>query len=218
MVLGSAEVLLLLQRGYVDVGFMGGAQIDQFGNLNSSFIGDPAKPKTRLPGTGGGNDISSLAQMIVAMKHEKRRFVEHVDFITSPGLDRGRRHAPRKRAAGRRHVPGRHRSRALRLRREDAAHEGAGAQSRRDARAGAGQHRLRARRSTTTSARPSRRPRRSSPCCASSIPSASTPLERNACSTGDSRWPVSSALTASPRATSPPIRRCPMRAASSSTA
>ena len=44
MVLGSADVLLLLQRGYVDVGFMGGAQIDQFGNLNSSFIGDPAKP------------------------------------------------------------------------------------------------------------------------------------------------------------------------------
>jgi glutaconate CoA-transferase, subunit B len=89
MVLGSAEVLLLLQRGYVDVGFMGGAQIDQFGNLNSSFIGDPANPKTRLPGTGGGNDISSLAQMIVAMKHEKRRFVEHVDFITSPGWIEG---------------------------------------------------------------------------------------------------------------------------------
>lgn len=85
MVLGSAEVLLLLQRGYVDVGFMGGAQIDQYGNLNSSFIGDPARPKVRLPGTGGGNDISSLAQMIVAMKHEKRRFVERVDFITSPG-------------------------------------------------------------------------------------------------------------------------------------
>src|SRR6478752_5106423 len=85
MVLGSAEVLLLLQRGYVDVGFMGGAQIDQFGNLNSSFIGDPAHPKTRLPGTGGGNDIASLTSMIVATKHEKRRFVEHVDFITSPG-------------------------------------------------------------------------------------------------------------------------------------
>ena len=89
MVLGSADVLLLLQRGYVDVGFMGGAQIDQYGNLNSSFIGDPAHPKTRLPGTGGGNDIASLAQMIVAMKHEKRRFVEHVDFITSPGFLRG---------------------------------------------------------------------------------------------------------------------------------
>ena len=89
MVLGSADVLLLLQRGYVDVGFMGGAQIDQYGNLNSSFIGDPKKPKTRLPGTGGGNDIASLAQMVVAMKHEKRRFVEHVDFITSPGYLRG---------------------------------------------------------------------------------------------------------------------------------
>jgi glutaconate CoA-transferase subunit B len=89
MVLGSAEVLLLLQRGYVDLGFMGGAQIDQYGNLNSSFIGDPAHPKTRLPGTGGGNDISSLANMIVAMKHEKRRFVEHVDFITSPGFITG---------------------------------------------------------------------------------------------------------------------------------
>lgn len=89
MVLGSTDVLLLLQRGYVDVGFMGGAQIDQYGNLNSSFIGDPAKPKTRLPGTGGGNDIASLAQMIVAMKHEKRRFVEHVDFVTSPGYLRG---------------------------------------------------------------------------------------------------------------------------------
>src|ERR1700733_3631075 len=71
MVLGSAEVLLLLQRGYVDVGFMGGAQIDQFGNLNSSFIGDPAHPSVRLPGTGGGNDIASLAQMIVAMNTEK---------------------------------------------------------------------------------------------------------------------------------------------------
>lgn len=89
MVLGSTDVLLLLQRGYVDLGFMGGAQIDQYGNLNSSFIGDPARPKMRLPGTGGGNDISSLAQMIVAMKHEKRRFVETVDFVTSPGFLRG---------------------------------------------------------------------------------------------------------------------------------
>jgi glutaconate CoA-transferase, subunit B len=89
MVLGSTEVLLLLQRGYVDVGFMGGAQIDQYGNLNSSFIGDPGRPRTRLPGTGGGNDIASLTQMIVAMKHEKRRFVDRVDFITSPGYISG---------------------------------------------------------------------------------------------------------------------------------
>ena len=118
MVLGSADVLLLLQRGYVDVGFMGGAQIDQYGNLNSSFIGDPTHPKTRLPGTGGGNDISSLTEMIVAMKHEKRRFVENVDFVTSPGWLRRRGHAPPKRPAHRRHVARRHRSRRLRLRRE----------------------------------------------------------------------------------------------------
>ena len=86
MVLSSTDVLLLLQRGYVDVGFMGGAQIDQYGNLNSSYIGPPERPTTRLPGTGGGNDIASLTQMIVAMKHEKRRFVERVDFVTSPGF------------------------------------------------------------------------------------------------------------------------------------
>jgi len=89
MLLPITDVLLLLQRGYVDVGFMGGAQIDRYGNLNSSFIGDPKNPSIRLPGTGGGNDISSLTQMIVAMKHEKRRFVEKVDYITSPGFIRG---------------------------------------------------------------------------------------------------------------------------------
>ena len=86
MLLSITDVLLLLQRGYVDVGFMGGAQIDRYGNLNSSFIGSPENPSVRLPGTGGGNDISSLTQMIVAIKHEKRRFVEKVDFITSPGF------------------------------------------------------------------------------------------------------------------------------------
>ncbi len=86
MVMPITNVLLLLQRGYVDVGFMGGAQIDRHGNLNSSFIGDPDHPKTRLPGSGGGNDISSLTQMIVVMKHEKRRFVEKVDYVTSPGF------------------------------------------------------------------------------------------------------------------------------------
>lgn len=86
MVLGSTEVLLLMQRGYVDVGFMGGAQIDQYGNLNSSVVNARAgRKEIRLPGTGGGNDIASLTNLIVAMKHEKRRFVERVDFITSPG-------------------------------------------------------------------------------------------------------------------------------------
>ena len=86
MVLSSTDVLLLLQRGYVDVGFLGGAQIDQYGNLNSSLIGTPEHPATRLPGSGGGNDIASLTRIIVAMKHEKRRFVERVDLVTSPGF------------------------------------------------------------------------------------------------------------------------------------
>lgn len=90
MVPSPTDVLALLQRGYVDYGFMGGAQLDQYGNLNSSFIGDPLKPKIRLPGSGGGNDIASLARMIVAMPHERKRLVDKVDFVTSPGyLDGG---------------------------------------------------------------------------------------------------------------------------------
>lgn len=89
MVCPITDVLLLLQRGYVDVGFLGGAQIDRYGNLNSSFIGDPDHPKTRLPGTGGGNDIASLSHVMVVMKHEKRRFVETVEYITSPGYLQG---------------------------------------------------------------------------------------------------------------------------------
>jgi len=90
MLLSITDILLLQQRGYVDYGFLGGAQIDQYGNLNSSFIGDPDNPKVRLPGTGGANDIASLAsKILVAMHHEKKRFVEKVDFITTPGYLRG---------------------------------------------------------------------------------------------------------------------------------
>lgn len=89
MVLGSSDVMLMMQRGYVDLGFLGGAQIDQFGNLNSSFIGEFADPKIRLPGSGGANDIASLTDFIVSIRHEKRRFVKQVDFITAPGFLRG---------------------------------------------------------------------------------------------------------------------------------
>ena len=86
MLMSITDILLLQQRGYVDYGFLGGAQIDQYGNLNSSFIGDAANPKVRLPGTGGANDIASLAsKILVAMHHEKKRFVKKVDFITTPG-------------------------------------------------------------------------------------------------------------------------------------
>jgi len=83
------DILLLQQRGYVDYGFLGGAQIDQYGNLNSSFIGDPENPKVRLPGTGGANDIASLSRILVAMHHEKKRFVPKVDFNTTPGYLKG---------------------------------------------------------------------------------------------------------------------------------
>ena len=143
MVLGSTDVLLLLQRGYVDVGFMGGAQIDQYGNLNSSFIGDAGRPSTRLPGTGGGNDIASLTQMIVAMKHEKRRFVEHVDFVTSPGFLRGGDSRREAGLAGRRPVSRRHRSRPLRFRRAFEADDFVGVAPRRDGGASAAKHRFR---------------------------------------------------------------------------
>ena len=81
------DAFLFAQRGFVDVGFMGGAQIDQYGNINTTVIGgDYGKPKVRLPGTGGANDIASLCrEVIIVTTHEKRRFVPRVDFVTSPG-------------------------------------------------------------------------------------------------------------------------------------
>src|SRR5262247_2261022 len=86
------DAFLFAQRGFVDVGFMGGAQIDQYGNINTSVLGaDYWKPKVRLPGTGGANDIASLCrEVIILTAHEKRRFVPRVDFVTSPAwLDGG---------------------------------------------------------------------------------------------------------------------------------
>lgn len=77
----------LLQRGYVDVGFIGAAQIDKYGNINTTVIGDYVKPKVRLPGSGGGCAISSFAKkVIVITPHERRRFIEKLDFLTSPGF------------------------------------------------------------------------------------------------------------------------------------
>src|SRR4249920_3006445 len=75
-----------LQRGRVDVGFLAGAQIDRFGNLNTTVIGDYAKPKVRLPGSGGACEIAINARKIfVMMPQSKRSFVERLDFRTSPG-------------------------------------------------------------------------------------------------------------------------------------
>jgi len=83
---GICDTMETAQRGFIDYGFLGGAQIDGYGNLNSTTIGDHDHPKARLPGSGGGNDVGSLCWMTVAiMQHDKRRFVPKVDFITTPG-------------------------------------------------------------------------------------------------------------------------------------
>jgi glutaconate CoA-transferase subunit B len=86
----TADMMGLLQQGKVDVSFIGGAQIDRFGNLNTSYIGGVQNVTTRLPGSGGACDLASLAQRhIIIMNHEKRRFVPQVDYITSPGFGTG---------------------------------------------------------------------------------------------------------------------------------
>ncbi len=80
------DIMSTCARGFVDYTFLGGAQIDQYGNLNSTVIGDHKKPKVRLPGSGGANDFGSFCwKMMVMTPQDKRRFVEKVDFITTPG-------------------------------------------------------------------------------------------------------------------------------------
>ncbi len=80
------DILDACTRGLVDYTFLGGAQIDAYGNLNSTLIGDYAKPSVRFPGSGGANDFASLCwRTLVMTQHDKRRFVEKLDFLTSPG-------------------------------------------------------------------------------------------------------------------------------------
>jgi glutaconate CoA-transferase, subunit B len=84
------DLFLYGQRGCYDYGFIGAGQLDRYGNVNTSYIGDPDHPKVRLPGSGGANDIvSSCREVMIMTRHERRRFVESVDFITSPGYLRG---------------------------------------------------------------------------------------------------------------------------------
>src|SRR5881398_1496893 len=80
-----------LQGGRVDVGFLGAAQVDRFGNINTTVIGgDYAKPKVRLPGAGGAPEIaSSCREVIVVVRQNHRSFVERVDFVTSVGYGAG---------------------------------------------------------------------------------------------------------------------------------
>ncbi|MFO7750345.1 MAG: CoA-transferase [Desulfobacteraceae bacterium] len=84
------DMMGLLQQGQVDVSFIGGAQVDRFGNLNTSFVGNVKTPATRLPGSGGACDLACLARRhIIIMAHQKHRFVEKVDYVTSPGFGSG---------------------------------------------------------------------------------------------------------------------------------
>jgi len=102
------DIMALLHQGAVDVGFIGGAQMDRFGNLNTSYIfarsvgqaggstrsedqaGSPPSGGTKLPGSGGAADIAALAhRLLIIMEHERRRFVPRVDYVTSPGYGEG---------------------------------------------------------------------------------------------------------------------------------
>ena len=76
----------MAQQGLVDYGFLGAAQIDRYGNLNTTVIGPHDRPRVRLPGSGGANDVGSLCtRTIILMRQDKRRFVEKLDFLTTPG-------------------------------------------------------------------------------------------------------------------------------------
>ncbi len=83
---GMNDVMSYMQAGYVDYGFLGGAQIDRYGNLNSTVIGDWERPAVRFPGSGGANDIGSLAhETIITIRQDENSFVEDLDFRTTPG-------------------------------------------------------------------------------------------------------------------------------------
>ncbi len=91
------QTFLYAQRGFFDYGFLGGAQIDPHGNINTSVIGPPDRPRVRLPGSGGACDIiTHCRETFIVTMHERRRFVEQVDFVTSPGYLGG--HDARRRA------------------------------------------------------------------------------------------------------------------------
>ena len=81
-----SNTMALMAQGLVDLGFIGGAEVDRYGNLNTSYVGDPDKPDVKLPGSGGGADIAILSRRwVTLMNHERRRLVDHVSFVTSPG-------------------------------------------------------------------------------------------------------------------------------------
>jgi len=91
------DIMALLQKGRVTLGFIGGAEVDRFGNLNTTYVGGKGHLQVRLPGSGGGSDIASLSgRLVIIMNHEKRRFLERVSYITSPGFGEGENWRERK--------------------------------------------------------------------------------------------------------------------------
>ncbi|MGQ9708512.1 MAG: CoA-transferase subunit beta [bacterium] len=84
---GICDIMETAQRGFIEYGFLGAAQIDMFGNLNTTVIGQYWPPKVRLPGSGGANDVGSHCwkNIIIIRQHDTRRFVPRVDFLTTPG-------------------------------------------------------------------------------------------------------------------------------------
>lgn len=84
------EIMEYCQRGMIDYAFVGGAQVDAYGNINSTVLGNHDRPKVRFPGSGGANDLASLCwKTIIMTPHSKQRFVEKVDFLTTPGYLNG---------------------------------------------------------------------------------------------------------------------------------
>lgn len=81
------DVMQFCQRGLVDYTFLSGAQVDPYGNLNSTLIGDSyERPRVRLPGSGGANDLASFCwRTLIVMKHDPKKFVPRLDFLTTPG-------------------------------------------------------------------------------------------------------------------------------------
>ena len=157
-----------LQAGRIDVGFLGAAQIDKFGNLNSTVIGPYGKPKTRLPGAGGATEIAAHArQVFIVMKATPRSFVKALDFQTSGGHFAGRSQSgargsgPAVHRHRRRHLETARGNRRIRAFRAVSRNPGRGSESRR---------RLAARRAAGARNLRGRRPRPSSRHCARSRP------------------------------------------------
>jgi glutaconate CoA-transferase subunit B len=86
----TSALMGLLAQGWANLGFVGGAEVDRYGNLNTSYIGSRQHPQVKLPGSGGGADIASLAQRLaIIMAHDRKRFPERVSYVTSPGYGDG---------------------------------------------------------------------------------------------------------------------------------